>query len=325
MRIAILDDYFNTVRTLPCFGQLAGHEVTIWTDHVQDTHRLTERLRDINILVPIRERTQIADDLIARLPRLRLISQLGPFPHIDLAACARHGVTVCSNLQPGSPSFATAEFTWALILAAMRNLPQQVASLRAGQWQCGVGRTLRGRSLGIHGFGRRGREVARLGRAFGMHVLVWANEASRARAREESWTVAASRAALYAESDVLSLHLKLMDATRHSISAEDFGRMKLDALLVNTSRAGLIAPGALVDALRAGRPGMAAVDVFEAEPLRDPEHPLLHLPNVLATPHIGYVTVEEYDMQFGEIFDQIRPFLAGAPINVVTKPSGPRR
>ena len=234
-------------------------------------------------------------------------------------------MTVCSSLQPGAPSVATAEFTWALILAAMRSLPQQVASLRAGQWQCGVGRTLRGRSLGIHGFGRLGREVARLGQAFGMHVLVWASEASRARAGEEGWTVAASRAALYAGSDVLSLHLKLVDATRHSISADDFGRMKPDALLVNTSRAGLIAPGALLDALRAGRPGMAAIDVFEEEPLRDPDHPLLSLRNVLATPHIGYVTVEEYDMQFGEIFDQIRAFFVGAPINVVTEPSGPRR
>jgi D-3-phosphoglycerate dehydrogenase len=325
MRIAILDDYFDTVRTLPCFGQLAGHEVTIWTDHVQDTDRLAKRLRDIDILVPIRERTRITGDLIARLPRLRLISQLGPFPHIDLAACARHGVTVCSSLQPGAPSVATAEFTWALILAAMRSLPQQVASLRAGQWQCGVGRTLRGRSLGIHGFGRLGREVARLGQAFGMRVLVWASEASRARAGAEGWTVADSRAALYAGSDVLSLHLKLVDATRHGITAEDLGRMKPDSLLVNTSRAGLIAPGALADALRAGRPGMAAVDVFEDEPLRDADHPLLRLPNVLATPHIGYVTVEEYDMQFGEIFAQIQAFLAGTPINVVTGPGEPRR
>ena len=325
MRIAILDDYFDTVRTLPCFGQLASHEVTIWTDHVQDTDRLVERLRDIHILVPIRERTRIAGDLIARLPRLRLISQLGPFPHIDLAACERHGVTVCSSLQPGAPSVATAEFTWALILAAMRSLPQQVASLRAGQWQCGVGRTLRGRRLGIHGFGRLGREVARLGQAFGMDVLVWASEASRARAGEEGWAVAASRAALYAGSDVLSLHLKLVDATRHGVTAEDLGRMKPDSLLVNTSRAGLIAPGALVEALRTGRPGMAAIDVFEVEPLRDPDDPLLNLPNVLATPHIGYVTVEEYDMQFGEIFDQIRAFLAGTPINVMTGPGEPRQ
>ncbi|MFC7477886.1 D-2-hydroxyacid dehydrogenase family protein [Dankookia sp. GCM10030260] len=317
MRIAILDDYFDTIRTLPCFDRLAGHDVTIFTDHAPETDRLAERLRDIEALVLIRERTAITAPLLARLPRLRLISQLGPYPHVDVAACTARGVMLCSNLQPGAPSIATAEFTWALILAAMRGIPQQVASLRAGAWQCGVGHTLRGRTLGIHGYGRIGREVAGLGRAFGLDVAIWASEASRQRARAEGWTLAASQAALYAESDIVSLHLRLADETRHVVTAADLARMKPSALLVNTSRAGLIEPGALVAALRAGRPGMAAIDVFEQEPLRDPAHPLLQLPNVLATPHLGYVTHEEYEMQFTEIFGQIIAYAAGSPINVI--------
>ncbi len=265
----------------------------------------------------IRERTAITAPLLARLPRLRLISQLGPYPHVDVAACTARGVMLCSNLQPGAPSIATAEFTWALILAAMRGIPQQVASLRAGAWQCGVGHTLRGKRLGIHGYGRIGREVAALGRAFGLDVVIWAGEASRQRARAEGWTLAVSQAALYAGSDIVSLHLRLVDATRHVVTAADLACMKPSALLVNTSRAGLVEPGALVAALQAGRPGMAAVDVFEQEPLRDPAHPLLQLPNVLATPHLGYVTHEEYEMQFTEIFGQILAYAAGVPVNVV--------
>lgn len=317
MRITILDDYFDTIRTLPCFDLLAGHDVMIWTDHLQATDRLAERLHDTEALVLIRERTAITPPLLARLPRLRLVSQLGPYPHVDLAACTARGVMLCSNLQPGAPSIATAEFTWALILATMRGIPDQVASLRAGRWQCGVGHTVRGKTLGIHGYGRIGREVAVLGRAFGLDVLIWAGEASRQRARTEGWELAASQTALYAESDIVSLHLRLVDATRHVVKAADLARMKPSALLVNTSRAGLIEPGALVAALQAGRPGMAAVDVFEEEPLRDPAHPLLQLPNVLATPHLGYVTHEEYEMQFTEIFGQILAYAAGAPVNVV--------
>ena len=317
MRITILDDYFDTIRTLPCFDLLAGHDVTVWTDHLQDTDRLADRLQDTEALVLIRERTVITAPLLARLPRLRLISQLGPFPHVDVAACTARGVMLCSNLQPGAPSIATAEFTWALILAAMRGIPQQVASLRAGAWQCGVGHTLRGKRLGIHGYGRIGREVALLGRAFGLDVAIWGSEASRQRARAEGWALAASQSALYADSDIVSLHLRLVDATRHGVTAADLACMKPSALLVNTSRAGLIEPGALVAALQAGRPGMAAIDVFEQEPLRDPTHPLLQLPNVLATPHLGYVTHEEYEMQFTEIFGQILTYAAGVPLNVV--------
>jgi D-3-phosphoglycerate dehydrogenase / 2-oxoglutarate reductase len=317
MRITILDDYFDTIRTLPCFAKLAGHEVTVWNDHVQDTDALAERLRDTELLVLIRERTRIQAPLLARLPRLRLISQRSVYPHIDVAACTRAGVVLSSSQHPGTPSSATAEFTWGLVLAAMRGIPQQMASLRAGRWQCGVGRTLRGKTLGVHGYGRIGREVAGYGRAFGMEVLVWAREASRGRAGAEGWRTAEGQAEFYAACDVVCLHLRLVEATRHVVKAADLARMKPTALLVNTSRAALIEPGALVAALRAGRPGMAAVDVFEEEPMRDTAHPLLAMPNVVATPHLGYVTHEEYETQFGEIFDQILAYAAGAPINVI--------
>lgn len=317
MRIAILDDYFDTIRTLPCFAKLAGQDVTIFNDHVQDTDALAARLAGIEALVLIRERTKIQAPLLERLPALRLISQRSVYPHVDVPACTRHGVLLCSGQHPDSPSYATAEFTWGLVLAALRSIPQQMASLQAGNWQCGIGRSLRGKTLGIHGYGRIGREVASYGRAFGMRVQVWAREASRDRARADGWEVAESREAFYANCDVISLHLRLVDVTRHGITAADLGRMKPTALLVNTSRAGLIAPGALVAALRAGRPGMAAVDVFEEEPMRDTTHPLLTMPNVVATPHLGYVTHEEYETQFSDIFDQILAYAAGAPINMI--------
>jgi D-3-phosphoglycerate dehydrogenase len=317
MRVTILDDYFDTLRTLPCFRKLDGHAVTVWNDHVQDTDALAERLKDTEALVLIRERTQIQAPLLERLPKLRLISQRSVYPHIDVPACTRHGVLLCSGQHASTPSHATAELTWALILAAMRDIPRQVASLRAGDWQCGVGHTLRGRTLGIHGYGRIGHEVASVGRAFGMRVLIWARDASRARAAADGWEVAASREDFYAACDVISLHMRLVDATRHGITADDLGRMKPTALLVNTSRAGLIEPDALVAALRAGRPGKAAVDVYEQEPLRDTAHPLLTMPNVLATPHLGYVTHEEYELQFSDIFDQIVAYDAGSPINVI--------
>lgn len=317
MRISILNDYLDTVRTLPCFGKLADHDVTVWNDHEQDVDALAGRLRDTEILVLIRERTRIEAALLERLPRLRLISQRSSYLHIDVDACTRLGVMLCSSLHPGVPSYGTAEFAWALILAAMRDLPRQVASLRAGQWQSGLGRTLRGKVLGVHGYGRIGREVANCGRAFDMRVVIWASEASRERARAEGWATAESQAEFYASCDVISLHLRLVDATQHVVTAADLARMKPTALLVNTSRAPLIEPGALVSALRAGRPGMAAVDVYEQEPLLDSTHPLLNLPNVIATPHLGYVTYEDYEMQFDEIFDQILAYQAKSPINLI--------
>jgi len=317
MRITILDDYHDTVRTLRAFEKLRGHEVTIWNDHVQDVPALAERLRDTEALVLIRERTKIQAPLLERLPKLRLISQRSVYPHIEIAACTRQGVIVSSGQHAGTPSWATAELTWALVLAAMRQIPQQMASLKKGQWQIGVGSTVRGKVLGIYGYGRLGAAVAGYGKAFGMDVVVWAREPARAKAAADGYRVASSKEAFFGVCDVLSLHMRLVDATRGIVTASDLARMKPTALLVNTSRAGLIVPGALVAALRAGRPSMAAVDVFEQEPVRDPNEPLLQLSSVVATPHIGYVTREEYEIQFGDIFDQILAYAAGAPTNVV--------
>jgi D-3-phosphoglycerate dehydrogenase len=314
MNVTILDDYHDSVRTLHCFTRLADHQVTIWNDHVQDDDALVERLTGTEALVLIRERTKIRASLLDRLPKLKLISQRSVWPHIDIDACTRHGIVVSSER---TPSYATAELTWALVLAAMRQIPQQAAALKAGRWQVGVGSMLRGKTLGLYGWGSLSHEVANYGRAFGMNVLVWARETSRERAREEGVAVAESKAAFFEQSDVLSLHLRLVDATRHIVTGGDLARMKPTSLLVNTSRASLIEPGALVTALRAGRPGLAAVDVFEQEPLIDPSNPLLLLPNVLATPHIGYVTREEYEMQFAGIFDQIVAYAKGSPKNVV--------
>ena len=317
MKIAILDDWFDTLRHLPCFAKLAAHDVRVWNDHVEDDAVLAQRLQDVDALVLIRERTRISRALVQQLPRLRLISQRSVYPHIDIAACTEHGIVVSSDMHPGTPSYAAAELTWALVLAAVRQLPQQVASLREGHWQCAVGSTLRGKTLGIYGYGRIGRAVAGYGHAFGMNVLAWARPESLRAAAADGFEAAASKQAFFERSDVLSLHMRLVDATRGIVTAEDLARMQPSALFVNTSRAGLVQPGALVAALRSGRPGMAAVDVYEQEPLADVSHPLLSMPNVVCTPHIGYVTREEFDLQFSDVFDQINAFAAGTPTNVV--------
>jgi D-3-phosphoglycerate dehydrogenase len=317
MNISILDDYFDTVRTLPCFGKLAGHSVRIWNDHVQDVDSLAQRLRDTEALVLIRERTAIRAPLLAWLDKLRLISQRSVYPHIDIAACTERGVVVSSSQHEGTPCYAAAELTWTLALAAMRQIPQQVASLKAGRWQMGVGTTLRGKTLGIYGYGRIGAVVAGYGRAFGMPVLVWARGAARERAVADGHRAASGKDELFRSADVLSLHMRLVAATRGIVTAADLAMMKASALLVNTSRAGLIEKDALVNALRAGRPGMAAVDVYDEEPVTDIQHPLFHMDNVLCTPHLGYVTREEWDLQFTDIFDQILAYQAGSPINVV--------
>ena len=317
MKITILDDYFDTVRTLPCFQKLDGHEVTIWNDQVQDIDALVARLRGTEALVLIRERTQIRAPLLERLDALRLISQRSVYPHIDIEACTRRGVIVSSNMHAGSPCYAAAELTWGLIIAAMRRIPQQVAALRSGTWQIGVGNSLRGKTLGIYGYGRIGATVAGYGKAFGMNVVAWAREVSLERAQRDGCEVARGKRDFFESSDVISLHMRLVKETREIVTRDDLAGMKPTALLVNTSRAPLIEPGALVEALRAGRPGMAAVDVYEEEPLRDPDHPLLKMENVVCTPHIGYVTREEYDLQFADIFDQITAYAAGNPINVV--------
>jgi D-3-phosphoglycerate dehydrogenase / 2-oxoglutarate reductase len=317
MKISILDDYQDTLRTLDCFRKLSGHDVEVWTDHVQVVDALAARLRETEALVLIRERTEIRAPLLRRLPRLRLISQRSVYPHIDVDACTELGVVVSSSMHPGTPSYAAAELTWALVLAAMRQLPQQIAALKAGTWQVSVGQTLRGKTLGVYGYGRIGGVVAGYGKAFGMNVWVWARSGSRECARRDGYTVAPSKEAFFSECDVLSLHMRLVDATRGIVTAGDLARMKPTALLVNTSRAPLIEPGALVAAMKSRRPGMAAVDVYEEEPVLDARDPLLAMENVVCTPHIGYVTRDEYELQFSDVFDQIVAYATGTPINVV--------
>jgi D-3-phosphoglycerate dehydrogenase len=316
MKVSILDDYFDTIRTLPCFTRLAAHEVQIWNDHLEDEDGLVERLADSEALVLIRERTKIRASLLERLPRLQLISQRSVFPHIDVDTCTRLGIVVSSDLHPGTPSYATAELTFGLIIAAARQIPQQMASLKHGRWQSGVGTTLRGKILGIYGYGRIGKAVAEYARAFGMEVLIWARKASREKACADGWPIAQSKAQFFETCDIVSLHMRLVEATRHIVTAEDLARMKPSAMIVNTSRAGLIEPGALPAALRAGRPGLAALDVYEEEPAAA-SNPILQLDNVICTPHIGYVTREEWDLQFADIFDQIDAYASGTPINVI--------
>ena len=317
MKVTILDDYHDTLRTLPCFAKLNGHDVTIWNDHLQDVDGLVDRLEETEALVLIRERTNIRTPLLERLPKLRLISQRSVYPHIDINTCTRLGIIVSSNQHADTPSHATAELTWGLVLTALREIPQQMASLKAGNWQTNVGRSVRGKTLGIYGWGRIGKVVASYGDTFGMNVLVWASEAGRERARTDGRITAVSKGAFFERCDVLSLHMRLYDSTRAIITAADLACMKPTSLLVNTSRAPLIESRALEAALLAGRPGMAAVDVYEEEPITKDGHPLLRMPNVICTPHIGYVTREEYELQFTDIFDQIKAYAGGPPINVV--------
>jgi D-3-phosphoglycerate dehydrogenase len=317
MNITILDDYFDTIRTLPSFQKLNGHSVKIWNDHTQDTDLLEERLMDTEILVLIRERTEIRAPLLERLPKLKLISQRSVHPHIDVDTCTRLGIILSSDQHAGTPSYAAAELTWGIILAAMRKIPQQMYALKAGKWQIGVGTTLRGKTLGIYGYGRIGRTVAGYGRAFGMNVLIWAREASLLKAQADGYALAGNKKEFLKECDIISLHMRLAPATRGIVTATDLADMKPGALLVNTSRAHLIEPGALFQALKAGRPGMAAIDVYEEEPIRDTGYALFSLENVICTPHIGYVTSDEYEIQFSDIFDQVIAYVLGTPINVI--------
>lgn len=317
MNVTILDDYFDTIRELRCFEKLNGYKVKIWNDHIQDTEQLIERLSDTDILVLIRERTRIVKELVERLPKLKMISQRSVYPHIDIDACTQCGILVSSNLHLDSPSYATAELTWGLILATIRQIPQQVESLRQGRWQSSIGLTLRGKILGIYGYGRIGSMVASYGKAFGMNVIIWGRENSRVRALNDGYCVAHTKEEFFQVSDIISLHMRLLDATRGIVTESDLQMMKSTSALVNTSRAGLIVPNALINSLRSGHPGMAAIDVYEQEPMLDKENPLLNMPNVICTPHIGYVTVDEYEIQFADIFDQILAYSSGTPINVI--------
>lgn len=317
MKVHILDDWFDTLRGLPCFARLDGHDVTVWTDHVEDVNQLAARLKDAEALVLFRERTKVTRALLERLPNLRLISQRSVYPHIDVPACSDHKVLLCSNMPSGSTNYAAAELTWALIMAAMRQLPAQMVATKAGKWQMGVGKTLRGRRLGLYGYGRIAKAVAEYAQAFGMEVVWWSSEAGRARAKADGVTVASSRKAFFAQSDIVSVHLRLKPETKGLITAQDLAAMQSDAVFVNTSRAGLVEAGALLQGLHAGHPGTAAVDVFDTEPMRDPTDPLLAHPNLIATPHIGFVTEDEFEVQFSDIFDQVNAFAGGAPIHMI--------
>lgn len=315
MRVAILDDYQSVIATLGCYTKLAKHDVRIFHDSVKETGALAERIGNAEALVLTRERTPVDEPLIAKLPSLRLISQTGKnAPHIDMAACTRRGIVVSGG---GGLGHATAELTWGLIFASSRHIPKEVASLKAGNWQSTIGEGVHGKTLGIYGFGRLGSQVARVGKTFGMRVTIWGREGSQSRAREEGFEIAANKAAFFAESDVLSVHLMLRSESQGIIGPEDFARMKPTALFVNTSRAGLVVRGALEAALQSGRPGRAAVDVYDDEPVLGGNHPLLKMDNVIATPHLGYVERAGYESFFNASFDQINAFAAGAPINVM--------
>ncbi|NOD75646.1 MULTISPECIES: D-2-hydroxyacid dehydrogenase family protein [unclassified Ruegeria] len=317
MKVHVLDDWFDTLQCLPCFEKLSDHDVKIWTDHVEDTDELAARLQEAEALVLFRERTKITRDLVEKLPNLKLISQRSVYPHVDVQACSDNGVLLCSNMHGGTPSYAAAELTWALIMAGMRDLPAQMASVKAGHWQAGVGKTLRGRQLGLYGYGRIARAVAGYAEAFGMNVVWWSSDEGRARAKADGVQVAESREAFFALSDVVSVHVRLKSDTHGIITASDFAQMRSGALFVNTSRAGLIVKDALLEALNAGHPGKAAIDVFDTEPLTDPNDPLLSHPNLIATPHIGFVTEDEFDLQFSDIFDQVNAYSENAPVHMI--------
>lgn len=317
MRVHILDDWFDTLRHLPSFDLLAGHEVTVWTEHVDDPVQLAQRLAHADALVLFRERTPITADLLDRLPNIKAICQRSVYPHVDVEACTKRGVLFCSDMHADTPSIAASELTFALILAVARQLPQQIASLKAGHWQLAPGQTLRGRTLGLYGYGRIARQVATYAEAFGMHVVWWASDAGRQRAAADGRTLAASREAFFAQSDFVSVHVRLKPETRGIITLADLSTMKPGAGFINTSRAALVAPGALLAALDLGRPGRAAVDVFGREPLRDPADPMLNHPALIATPHIGFVTEDELDEQFTDIYRLVNAYAAGQPIHMV--------
>jgi D-3-phosphoglycerate dehydrogenase len=315
LRIAIPDDYQNCVPSLACFSRLAAHQVTVFNDTLHDVAALAERLQNFDALVLTRERTAISAALLALLPNLRVISQTGKVAeHIDIAACTARGVAVVDGRGSGA---ATAELTWALVLASRRYLVDEVNRLQAGQWQGHLGQQLSGQRLGVWSYGRIGRQIAAYGRAFGMQVWVWGREASLADARADGFEVAPSREAFFMGSDVLSLHVRLNAQTRGLITAADLALMRPDALFVNTSRAELVADGALVAALAQGHPGFAAVDVYEAEPVWGAQHPLVRHPRALCTPHIGYVERDNYELYFGTAFDNLNAFAAGQTKNLV--------
>jgi D-3-phosphoglycerate dehydrogenase / 2-oxoglutarate reductase len=316
MKIAVIDDYQDTFRKLCCYAKLGGHEILIYNDTEKNPIRLAERLKEAEAVILTQARSPFPRSLIERLSKLKLISQTGRSTgHIDIDACTEHGVMV--SAAGFATPHPTAELTWGLILAALRHIPYEVERLKQGFWQSTLGISVQGKILGIYVYGRIGSLVAKAGRAFGARVVCWGREGSLARAKEAGYEVAESRSAFFAESDILTLHLPLNSETRAIVTAEDLARMKPTALIVNTSRAAIIAEGALVEALKAGHPGFAAVDVFEDEPVIGAAHPLLNMDNVVATPHLGYVERDNYELYYGLVVDQILAFAAGNPINVL--------
>ena len=317
MKISILDDYANVVKTLPCYSKLKGHDVAVWNDQTADQDVLAERLKDTEILVLLRERTAIRAPLIARLPKLKLISQRNVYPHIDIDACTRQGILVCSTTPPMTAFHAAAELTWGLIIASLRRIPQEAAALKAGRWQSSAGIDMQGTKLGIFGYGRIGGLMARYAKAFEMKPIAWGRKGSMERAHADGIEIAASREALFEQSDVLAVTVRLYPETAGLVTADDLGRMKPTALFVNTSRAALVQPGALLEALRKGRPGMAAVDVFDQEPVFGASDPLVTMDNVVCSPHLGYVTRSNLESYFTYCFEQIEAWLAGKPKNMI--------
>ncbi len=315
MKIAVIDDYQNAFKTLKCYAKLSGHEVVAFNDPETDPARLAEKLKDAEIVVLTQQRSSFPRAVVERLPKLKMISQTGGgTAHIDVAACTERGVVVAAG--GGGRSNATAELTWALILSALRHVPYEVKQLKEGRWQSTLGVEVKDKTLGIYAYGKIGSIVAAVGKAFGARVLCWGREGSTKRARDAGFQVAESREAFFAAADILTVHLPLNKETRGIVTREDLAHMKTTALLVNPSRSGLIADGALEDALKAGRPGFAAVDVYGKEPVLDGAHPLLHMDNATCTPHLGYVTQEAYEQYYGVVVDQIVAFAAGKPINV---------
>ncbi|OGA52694.1 MAG: 3-phosphoglycerate dehydrogenase [Betaproteobacteria bacterium RIFCSPLOWO2_12_FULL_62_58] len=316
MKIAVIDDYQDAFRKLQCFPRLKGHDVIVYHDTEKDPARLAERLKDADAVLLTQQRSPFPRAVVESLPKLKLISQTGRNAgHIDVVACTEKGVVVSAG-GAGNPS-PTAELTWGLILSALRHIPHEVERLKQGQWQSTVGTGVSGKTLGIYAFGKIGSLVAKVGKAFGMNVVCWGREGSTARAREAGFEVAASREAFFESADVLCIHLPLNKETRGIVTAADLARMKPTALFVNTSRAPIIAAGALVEALKKGRPGFAAVDVYEEEPVLGASHPLIKMDNVICTPHLGYVEQRTYEAYFGTAVDQILAFAAGKPINVL--------
>ncbi|HXF66091.1 MAG TPA: D-2-hydroxyacid dehydrogenase family protein [Burkholderiales bacterium] len=316
MKIAVLDDYQDVFRTLACYPKLRDHEVLVYHDSVKDPVRLAQRLDGADAVILLQQRTPFPRAAAERVTTLKLISQTGRnVNHIDLAACTERGIVVCGS-GTGLPNH-TAELTWGLIFSALRHIPEEVQRLKAGRWQTTIGTTVVGKTLGVYAYGRIGSIVARVGKAFDMRVVCWGREGSTARARADGYQVAASREAFFETSDIVSLHLPLNEETRGIVKYSDLARMKPTALIVNTSRAGIIEEGALVRALREGRPGRGAVDVYEDEPVLGGEHPLLKMENVVCTPHLGYVDRDTYEKYYGEAVDAILAFAAGKPVNVL--------